>query len=294
MYAILGAAGKTGGAATRNLRQRGLAVRAIIRDASKAASLAQSGCEIAVADIRNAEEVRIALAGASDVLVICPTNPKAEHPTAEHEVMIRAIGGALEHTRPRSVVAISDYGAHHSSGTGVTLTFHRLEEMLRSIPVRCTFLRSAEHMENWGRFLKSAAKSGLLPTFYRPNTKLLPIVSALDIGIVAADLLVRPDRRGEGPQVVHVEGPRRYSVEEVRETVQAVAGRLIEGRELPPENWVSALMESGLSEGYAQLVAETYSAHNAGRIDIESEFSEVRRGTTSLADVLSSLSHEQE
>jgi hypothetical protein len=53
-------------------------------------------------------------------------------------------------------------------------------------------------------------------------------------------------------------------------------------------------MQGRLSESYAQLVAETYSAHNAGLIDIESEFSEVRRGTTSLADVLSALSYQQE
>jgi len=107
-------------------------------------------------------------------------------------------------------------------------------------------------------------------------------------------LLASQNRNGEVAQVVHVEGHRRYSVEEVRETIEAVAGRPIEGRELPPEEWVSALIQGGLSESYAQLVAETYSAHNAGRIDIESEFSEVRRGTTSLADVLSSLSNGQE
>ncbi len=253
-------------------------MRAIVRDASKASSLAQLGCEIAVADIRDAEELRGALRGASHVLVICPMNPRAEDATAEHEVMISGIGEALEHSKLRSIVAISDYGAHHSSGTGVTLTFYGLEARLRSIPVPRTFLRSAEHMQNWGRFLKSATKSGILPTFYRPSTKLLPIVSAPDVGVVAADLLACPNRNGEVAQVVHVEGPRRYSVEEVRETIEAVAGRAIEGRELPPEKWVSALIQGGLSESYAQLVAETYSAHNAGRIDIESEFCSASAG----------------
>jgi NAD(P)H dehydrogenase (quinone) len=267
-------------------------VRAIIRDASKAASLAQSGSEIAVADIRAPEELRRALVGANDVLVICPTNPSAEDAAAEQQRMIEAVAEALEHMKPRSVVAISDYGAQHSSGTGITITFHRLEERLRSIPTRWTVLRSAEHMENWSRFLKNAAKSGLLPTFYRPKTKLLPIVSARDVGIVAADLLASSDRRGENGQVVYVEGPRRYSVDEVRQTMEVVAGRPIEGRELPPEKWVSALTQGGLSESYARLVAETYSAHNAGRIDIESEFSDVRRGKTSLVDALSSLTHE--
>ena len=86
-------------------------MRAIVRDASKASSLAQLGCEIAVADIRDAEDLRGALRGASDVLVICPMNPRAEDATAEHEVMISAIGEALEHSRLRSFEA-AFYSCH--------------------------------------------------------------------------------------------------------------------------------------------------------------------------------------
>jgi NAD(P)H dehydrogenase (quinone) len=247
-----------------------------------------------VSNVHDAERLKVALAGVSDVLVICPMNPRAEDAPAEHASMIRAIGSALEHVKPRSIVAISDYGAHHRTGTGVTLTFHRLEQRLRSIPVLCTFLRSAEHMQNWSRFLQGAAETGVLPIFYRPNTKLLPLVSADDVGIVAADLLTCPNRKSEGGQIVHVEGPRRYSVDEVRETIGAVVGRPVDGRELPPEKWVSALVQGGLSESYSQLVTGMYEAHNAGRIDVESEFSDVRRGSTSLADVLASLSREHE
>jgi NAD(P)H dehydrogenase (quinone) len=108
-------------------------------------------------------------------------------------------------------------------------------------------------------------------------------------GIVAVDLLASPNLSRETVRIVHVEGPRRYSVNEIRETIESVVGRPIEGREVPVERWVPVLVESGLSESYAHLVAGTFSAHNAGRIDIESEPAEVRRGTTSLADVFVSL-----
>lgn len=139
MYAILGATGKVGGAAVRDLRHRGLTVRAIVRDARKAAHLAQSGCEIVVADVQDADGLKVALAEASEVLVICPMNPRAEDAPAEHASMIGAIGTALEHVKPRSIVAISDYDAHHRTGTGVTLTFHLLEQRLRSIPAPAHF-----------------------------------------------------------------------------------------------------------------------------------------------------------
>ena len=98
----------------------------------------------------------------------------------------------------------------------------------------------------------------------------------------------------EDVQIVHVEGPRRYTGDEVRETIVAVVGRPVDGRELPPERWVSALIQGGLSESYAQLVAGMYEAHNAGRIDFESGCSDVRRGSTSLAEAFASLSREHE
>ncbi len=289
MYAILGATGKIGGATLRELRHRGLPVRAIVRDPTKAPHLAQSGCEVAVADIHDTNALKTALAGSSDVLVICPMNPKASDAPADHESLIAAIGTALERVKPHSIVAISDYGAHHNAGTGIALTFHRLEQKLKSIPVPCTFIRSAEHMQNWSRFLKSAANTGVLPTFYRPSAKLLPIVSAPDVGVIAAGILASPHRNREGVQIVHVEGPRRYSVDEIVKTMAAVLDRPVEGREVPREHWVSALLEGGLSESYAQLLSAMYEAHNAGSIGVESEFSDVRRGSTSLSDAFTAL-----
>ncbi len=289
MYAILGATGKIGGTAVRDLRGRGFPVRAIVRDPAKANELAHNGSEIAVADVQDADALGVALRGASAVLVICPMNPKAADAPADHQSKIEAICTALAHVKPRSVVAISDYGAHHATGTGVTLTFHRLEQRLKSLPVSCTFLRSAEHMQNWSRFIKRAASTGVLPTFYRPGTRFLPLVSGLDVGIVAADLLAGPDQKTESVRVVHVEGPRRYSMDEIVKTMGIAVGRHVEAQELPPESWIPALVQGGLSDSYARLVAGMYEAHNAGRIDVESESSEVRRGTTSLVEVFTAL-----
>lgn len=289
MFAILGATGKVGTAAVSALRRRGFPVRAIIRDARNIEQFAGNGCEVALADVHDADALKAALRGASEVLVICPMNPQAKDASADHASLIEAIGRALEDVKPRSIVAISDYGAHHQTGTGITLTFHRLEQRLRSIPTGCTFVRSAEHMQNWRRFVENAAKSGVLPTFYRPGTKLLPLVSAPDVGMVAAEVLASANRKREGAQVIHVEGPRRYSVDEVVKAIGIAVGRPVEGREAPAESWIATLMEGGLSESYARLVSAMYEAHNNGRIEIESDLSEVRRGSTTLAEVFASL-----
>jgi len=49
MVVICGATGKIGGTVARVLRSRGLPVKAIVRDASKAGALLEQGCDIAVA-----------------------------------------------------------------------------------------------------------------------------------------------------------------------------------------------------------------------------------------------------
>ena len=60
----------------------------------------------------------------------------------------------------------------------------------------------------------------------------------------------------------------------------------------------SAVLIAALSArngvGYAQLVAGMYEAHSAGRMDIESEFSEVRRGSSCLAEAFATLLLEHE
>ncbi|MBN8938863.1 MAG: NAD(P)H-binding protein [Rhizobiales bacterium] len=288
MFVIMGATGKVGRATIAALRRRGAPVRAVLREASKAAEFAALGCETAIADLRDAEALRAAIAGAGAVQVICPMSMAAADAPADMRGMIETMAGALDAVRPAKVLAISDYGAERAAGTGVTLTFHALEARLRALPTGLTLLRSAEHMQNWSRLAKAAAASGILPSLHHPLTKLFPTVSASDVGLVAADLLAAGDAAAS-PRIVHVEGPRRYTPVDVAEALASVAGRPIVARELPRPDWIAALTLGGLGMSYARLVTELYDAHNAGAIDVEPGAGDVRYGATELRDVLAAI-----
>ena len=98
--------------------------------------------------------------------------------------------------------------------------------------------------------------------------------------------------RGNGstaPRVVHLEGPRRYTALDIAATLSQLAGREVVARELPRSDWVSTLQRGGVGASYAELVAELFDAHNAGRIDAERGAGEVRHGTTELREALSGL-----
>ena len=288
MFAILGAAGKVGRSAIRELRMRDMPVRAVLRDASRAAEFAALGCETAVADLRDVAALQAAISGAQAVQVICPMSVKADDASADMAAIIETIGATLEAARPAAIVAVSDYGAQLDEGTGVTLTFHHLEARLRKLPSSLTFLRSAEQMQNWSRHIGLAASTGVLPSMHRPLTKLFPMVSATDVGVVAAQLLIRANTAAV-PRIVHVEGPRRYTPLDVAATLGELLGRGVTARAIPRADWVPALVRGGLGESYARLVADLYDAHNAGRIDAEQGVGEIRHGTSELRDVLASL-----
>lgn len=287
MFVILGGNGKVGRATIAELRRRGAPVRAVVRDPSTAAELRALDCEIAVADLRDAASLERAIGGASAVQVICPMSVRADDAPSHMEASIRAITHALDRVRPEAVLAISDYGAQLSAGTGVTLTFHHLEAQLRRIPSRLTLLRSAEHMQNWSRLVDAAAKTGILPSLHHPVTKLFPTVSAPDVGTIAADLLTSGD--DAGMRIVHAEGPRRYSARDVAAALGELVGREVGAIELPRSDWVSTLVRGGLGRSYAELVAALHDAHNAGQIDVEHRVGEIRRGQTELREALSLL-----
>jgi len=83
MFAIIGANGNAGAAAARALRKRGLAVRAVLRDRSKASEFEAIGCSVAIADILDQRALRAALDGVEAVQAICPVAPNADEPLFE-------------------------------------------------------------------------------------------------------------------------------------------------------------------------------------------------------------------
>ena len=287
MFAILGATGKVGRATIKKLRTQGAPVRAVVRESSSTADLEALGCEIAFAELHDTDAIRKAIVGATAVQVICPVSVRANDAATDMANVIDAIAGALAATGPETVLAISDYGAHVDSRTGITMTFHYMEARLCTVPGTLIFLRSAEHMQNWARVIKPALETGILPSFHHPVSKIFPTISAPDLSGIAVEFLLRKPAASR-VQIVHAEGPRRYSANDVAATLSKISGRQIVAQELPEQDWIPTLTRAGISQSYAKLVLDLFVAHNTGRIDVEPG-GEVRLGTTGLLEALRPL-----
>lgn len=290
MFAILGASGKIGYSTSLRLREAGVPVRAILRDATKASRLSEIGCDVALADLQDPAALGRAIANAEAVQVILPPPLRAQDAAGEMRRSIESLAEALERSRPNRMLAISDYGAHVGEGVGMPAMFHVFEERLRQLEMPKVLLRSAEHMEGWGLVIPAAVATGILPSLHHPVERPFATVSAPDVGVIAADLLLRPSA-GANEEVIHAEGPRRYSATDVAAALSQLLGRTVTAQALPRAQWQESL-ERVLSASAANLLVELYDAHNKGRlIDVEPNKGEVRYGATSLIDALRPLVH---
>lgn len=286
MYVIFGASGNVGRSTVAALRRTGQGVRAVVRGPDRARALAGMGCEVAVADLDDEAAVRRALEGAHAVQVLCPVPYRHPDPARAMRRTIATVARAL-HGQPRlHVVALSDYGAELDADTGITLLYRDFEAALAEVAPRLTVLRSAEHMQNWGRAIPVALDTGCLPTFHDAG-KPFPTVAAEDVGVLASQLLLQA-RRHDGVAVVSVEGPRRYDVADVAGILGEVGGRDVVPVAVPRADRPAALARAGLSPAMADLLGATYDAHNEGRIDAQP--GTLRRfGRTGLRDALAAL-----
>ncbi len=287
MFAIIGAAGNVGYATSSALRQAGVPVRAILRDAAKAARLRAIGCEIAIADLQDTGSLAQAIGNADAVQIIVPVSPQAKDPAEDLRRSIESVTAALAQARPKQVLAISDYGAHVADDIGMPSIFHDFEARLRRLGGHKQILRSAEHMHNWGRGIPAALASGTLPSFQDPIDMQQPTISAQDLGLISAKLLLRPDS-GNDVDVIHAEGPRRYSASDVATAVSQLSGRTVHAQAVPRPQWKEAF--GRMPASLAELLIKANEAKNkGGLVDVEPNVGEVIYGTTELIDGLRPL-----
>src|ERR1700761_1365923 len=107
MYAITGISGRVGGAISENLLAQGEQIRAIVRNAEKAAPWRDRGAEIAVADVDDPNALASAFAGADGVFLIVPPNFAPAPGFPETRKTLEAYYSALAKALPKKAVYLS-------------------------------------------------------------------------------------------------------------------------------------------------------------------------------------------
>jgi uncharacterized protein YbjT (DUF2867 family) len=283
MYAITGLTGKVGGELARRLLAAGEPVRAVVRDAAKGTAWAAQGCEVALAEMENAEDLALAFAGADGVFILPPSefDPEPDYPEAR--AVIGAVTAALAAARPNKVLCLSTIGAdapHDNLLTQRTL----LEQALSALDIPVTFLRPGWFMENALWDVGTARDEGVLHSFLQPVDRAIPMVATKDIGALAAEL-IRQD--WSGTRIVELEGPARVSPNDLAQAFATALGRPVRVEIVPRTSWEALFRSQGTRNPLPRI--RMLDGFNEGWIEFRDQGRLAVKATTPLSEVVAAL-----
>ena len=283
MFAITGITGNVGGVVARDLLIAMRPVRAIVRDAGKGAAWSKQGCEVAVADIHDVVSLTAAFRDAEGVFVLVPPSfdPQPGFPEAHKTAAI--LRAALEAARPGKVVYLSTVGAQVER-TNLLSQHGIIEGVLRELVTPTTFLRPAWFLENASWDVAAAKGDGVISSFLEPVERTIPMVSTIDIGRVAAELL---QESWTGHRVVELEGPTRVSPNDIAAGFAKLLGRPVRMVAVPRESWEGLFRSQGMKNPLPRM--QMLDGFNEGWIDFAGEAGSVRKGKVGLETVLKAL-----
>jgi uncharacterized protein YbjT (DUF2867 family) len=282
MFAITGVTGKVGGAVARNLLAQGHKVRAVVRVAEKGRPWSAQGCDVAIASVEDAAALTKAFRGAEGVFLMTPPNYDPDPGFPETHRAAAAIRQAIETAQPGRIVYLSTVGAHVAE-PNLLNNSKITEEMLRTASVPVAFLRPAWFMEN-AAWDVEAARKGVIPSFLQPLDHQIPMVATSDIARTAAELL---NETWTEIRVVELEGPRRYSANDIAAGFSAVLERPVRTEAVPHDQWETLFRSQGMKNPMPRI--RMVDGFNEGWIDFEFGEANTRKERTTLEAVLRSL-----
>ncbi|HSI10825.1 MAG TPA: NmrA family NAD(P)-binding protein [Chthoniobacter sp.] len=279
IYAVTGATGNVGGTVARTLLAGGNRVRVVVRTPEKAEAWTARGCDAALADIADAAALSEAFANAAGVFVMIPPDfdPAPGFPLIHEKAA--ALRTALLTAQPGKVVLLTTIGAQvgrpnllHSSQI--------VEETLGDLPMPLAFLRAGWFMENFAWDV-AAAKTGAVPSYLQPLDHPIAMVATADIGETAATLL---RETWTGLRIVELEGPQRYSANDVATGFAAALGHPVKMDPIPRVEWEARFRAQGIRHPEPRI--SMLDGFNEDWIEFQRSGTEHRLGTRNLNDVL--------
>jgi uncharacterized protein YbjT (DUF2867 family) len=197
---VIGATGRQGGAAVRELLDRGWAVHALVRDADKpgARSLREAGATLVTGDLDDSASLRAAMSSVRGVFLVLNmmTGPRVTlEGVAAEERRGRAVADIARETGIGHLVYSSSRGADLHTKVPHLESKGRIEEHIRALQLPATVLRPAFFMENFASLTRPVLADGelVVSLALRPETR-LPLIATSDIGAFAAIAFDRPER----------------------------------------------------------------------------------------------------
>jgi len=243
---VTGATGNVGPHLVRELRDRGVRVRALVRDTVRARAMLGDDVDLAVGDLAEPASVAASLAGVDRVFLLTPSHPRM----VAYE---RAVLDAARAADVRRVVKMSTVGADPRSEGRFARWQGECEDLLRSSGIPWVILRPSYHMTN---VLPAAATVRSAGTIFAPlGDAKIAMVDRRDLAAVAAVTLTEDGHEG---RTYVLTGPEAVTYHSVAEQLAQALGRDVRYVDVPEEAAVDAMVQAGAEDWLVNGVTEVY------------------------------------
>jgi uncharacterized protein YbjT (DUF2867 family) len=283
MFIVLGGTGHVGAEVTKTLLDEGKSVTIVTRSEEKAKRWEKNGAKAAVVDVNDRQSLAAVFREGERAFLLNPSAPVSTDTDVEEHRTVQAIVAALTGSGLKKVVVESTYGAQPGDRCGDLNVLYDFEQALAGQPTAVTVQRAAYYMSNWDEMLEPAS-AGTLPSMF-PENFVLPMVAPSDLGQAAARFLLEPQ---EKTGIHYVEGPERYSINDVAHAFSKALGKPVKVAVTPREEWVRAYKKLGFSEA----AAKSYARMTAATLDGPAMPEHPVRGTTTLQSYINALVQE--
>ncbi len=250
--AVTGSTGWLGGLVARDLADRGVAQRLLVRDVSRAPEL--PGSIAAQCSYRDVDAARAALEGVETLFMVSAAESADRRD--EHRAFVDAAAAAgVGH-----VVYVSFFGAAPEATFTLARDHAATEEHLRASGMAWTFLRDnlylefMDHMVGDDGVIRGPAADGRAA-----------VVSHDDIARVAVAVLLDPDSHAGA--TYDLTGPEALTFAEMAETITEVTGREVRFHDETLEEAYASRAVYGAPDWQVDAWVSTYTAVAAGEFD---------------------------
>jgi uncharacterized protein YbjT (DUF2867 family) len=264
---VTGATGNVGGAVAMELVSRGVSVRALVRDESRAVGLAGAGVEIVVGDMDVPETLDAALSGVRAVFLATSANPNS---TAQ---VRRVIDAALRADKPHVV----RLGAAAPAADGPILGRMHAESDsdLAGSGLPYTLLRPSSFMQNAMMAAPSVISEGAI---YMPfKNGRLGLIDVRDLAECAVIALTGDGHEGK---TYTLTGPDSISYYDVASALSDAIGKEVKYIDIPLEACREALTGMGLDGWTANAYVEYFDLFGRNGYDFTTDEVEELTGRT--------------
>ncbi|OZE85849.1 NAD(P)-dependent oxidoreductase [Rhodococcus sp. 15-649-2-2] len=277
--AVTGATGNLGGLVVDALITRGVAagdIVAVVRNADKAAQLAERGVVIRVADYSDTAALTSAFAGVDKVLLI--SGSEVGQRIAQHNNVIDAAEAAGV-----SLIAYTSLLAAGTSGVSLAPEHKATEERLTASAIPAVFLRNGWYWENYLGSLAQTVEGGVL--LGAAGNGKIAAASRADYADAAAAVLTMDD---QGGKIYELGGDEHLTYADLAAVIGDVSGKPVVYKDVPESEYAAILEGAGLPDFVATMLASADAGISRGELDTDSGDMQalIGRASTPVAEVL--------